>query len=119
MEIIEALDQAQSDRRFHAKARIEEAERATEQAAQQGRSDIAHLQIELQKSKAESGKMEDDAIRLGADLGWANERIKKLEKGLNEATGNLTLAQEQANKWEFKYGEQAQQLHDLEELGRR
>ena len=116
MEIIGALNESQADERHDAKAKLKMANEATEQAAQQGRSEIAQLQIELQKSKMEAGNNEDDAIRLGADLGWANERIKKLESGLHDATTNLNLIQEQSNKWEFKCGEQAQQLKDLERV---
>ena len=93
------------EERHRTKIALDEAARKTEEAAQQGRSEIARLTIDVQKAKHAITKKEDDIIRLSSDLGWANERIKKLEMALQESASGLMRQTEVAEKWEFRSGE--------------
>jgi WD40 repeat protein len=115
-EIISALDGSQSEERQRQKIALEEASRATEHAAQKGLSEIAQLTIEVQKGKHAIGKKEDELMRMSSDIGWANERIKKLETALSESATNLQRQTETAQKWEYRCGEQSQLVHDLERI---
>jgi hypothetical protein len=115
-EIIAALDGAQDEERHRGKIAVDEANNKTEEASQLGRSEIARLTIEVQKGRHEISTREDDLLRVSSDLGWANERIKKLEVALQESAAGLLRQTEVAERWEFRSGEQTQQLHDLERI---
>ena len=115
-EILEGLNDAQEIERNSMKTRLKEQKEATEDAAQSGRSEIASLTIETQKLKMEIAKKDNEVMKLNGSIGWANERISKLEAALNEATGLLQKKTEVSDKWELKAGENQQTIVDLERV---
>ena len=115
-EVIDSLSDAQQKERRRFKDGMTDAEEATEEAARAGRSEIATLTIASGKLKTDISKKDNDVMKLTSDLGWANERIRKLEGALEEASGQLTRKNDICEKWEYKAGETQQQVLDLERI---
>ena len=114
--VIAALDGSQEEERRKLGEELAEAKNGIENATRAARSEIAQLQIDIQKKDFVINKKEDDVLKMQADLGWANERIKKLETALAEASTAITKKVDLADHWEFKVGEQQQQIVNLEKV---
>lgn len=68
----------------------------------------------IQRLKMDIEHKELEIMRVNTDIDWANDRIKKLEQGLQQATVELKARTELNEKWEVKTGELQQKIEDLE-----
>ena len=115
-EVLSALEDHQDNEKHKLKDKISEAARAVERSQQEGRAELATLTIQNGKLKHVISAKDEDIMRLQSDLGWANERIQKLEMALQEAANEVRKKFEMAERWEFKAGESQQQLSELERV---
>ena len=113
-EIISEQEERHDEERARLKQDIKEGQILVEKSQMEGRSDIATLTIQNGKLKYSIQTQEDDIMRLQSDLGWANDRIKKLELAVHEAAVDMKKKMEIADRWEFKAGETQQQISELE-----
>jgi len=115
-EILDAAEEKHDETREKLKDDVSAAETRAERAQREGRSEIATLTIQNGKLKHTISTKEDDILRLESDLGWANDRIRKLEQALQEAATDMTKKTEISERWEFKAGEAQQQISELERI---
>jgi hypothetical protein len=115
-EILDATEEKHDETREKLKDDVSAAETRAERAQREGRSEIATLTIQNGKMKHTISTKEDDILRLESDLGWANDRIRKLEQALQEAATDMTKKTEISERWEFKAGEAQQQVSELERI---
>jgi len=115
-EILASLDEKQDEERHRLKKAVSDSHKMIEDSHQAGRSELASLMNTVQKLKLELGGKEDDIMRLNTDLGWATDRIKRLDDTLKDAALELKRKTEACDKWEFKVGDQQQQIHELERI---
>ena len=113
-ELLNAQEERQEEERGRFKEEISEALKLVEKSQKEGRSDIATLSIQNGKLKHTVTAKEDDILRLQSDLGWANDRIKKLEMAVQEAAVDMKKKAVLTERWEFKVGETQQQISELE-----
>lgn len=59
---------------------------------------------------------EDHLLRMKNDLDWAQGRADRLELALQQATFELKKRTEMYEKWEFKAGDQQQQISEMERI---
>lgn len=55
-------------------------------------------------------------LSVQSDLEWARERISRLDAALQQASSELKLRMDTAERWEFKAGDQQQQISELERI---
>lgn len=113
-ELLNSQEDRQDEERGRFKEEMSEAMKLVEKSQKEGRSDIATLSIQNGKLKHTVNAKEDDILRLQSDLGWANDRIKKLETAVLEAAVDMKKKADLAERWEFKVGETQQQISELE-----
>lgn len=57
---------------------------------------------------------DDHLLRLKNDLDWAEGRVERLEGALQQATLELKKRTDLYEKWEYKAGDQQQQISEME-----
>lgn len=68
----------------------------------------------MAKLKAVIEDKDNDVFKLRSSLDWAHSRIMDMEKGLQQATTELSIRSEMSEKWELKTGEMQQKIIELE-----
>ena len=68
----------------------------------------------IEKLKVDIETKEMEVMRVNSDIDWANDRIQKLEGGLEKATLELKARSELVEKWETKTMELSKKVDDLE-----
>ena len=64
----------------------------------------------------EMAAKEDHLLRMKNNLDWAEGRAERLEVALQQATSELKKRTEMYEKWEFKAGDQQQQISEMEKI---
>ena len=64
----------------------------------------------------EVASKEDHLLRMKNDLDWAEGRVERLEVALLQATAELKKRTEMYEKWEYKAGDQQQQISEMERI---
>lgn len=85
-----------------------------EESQKQSRTETVQLHVKTHRLRGEMALKEEESLKLRSDLDWAKDRIEKLESALQQATLDIRLKTEACEKWEFKAGDQQQQIQDLE-----
>lgn len=115
-ELLGGLEVAQEEERSRLKNELAEANKIIEMTKQQGREELTSALRQVQNLKLEIVDREDQVLKLRTDLEWAHSRIQKLESALQQASLELKNRTEAYEKWEFRAGEQQQQIHELERI---
>ena len=100
--------------RSRLKEELVEAQKAVEESQKQGRTELAQMRRNIQELKIDVAAKEDEVLRLKSDQEWAGDRIQKLEATLQMAASEVKKRTDANEKWEFKAGDQQQQIYELE-----
>ena len=116
MEIIDSMEKAQEDERRKLKGDITAKGVMVEDAVTRGRTEVNTLRRNITLLKTEMNDKDMQLLTMQGDLEWARNRISVLETSLNQASNELKLRIDTAERWEFKSGDQQQQILELERI---
>ena len=117
-EVIASFEKAQEKERSKFKKELAAAHQAVTEAKAEGIEKIVMANLNVKQLNADVATKEDQVLRLKSDLEWSEGRILKLEAALQQATGELKKRTEMYEKWEFKAGDQQQQISEMERIRR-
>ena len=80
------------------------------------RQDEAKALRQMQLLRSDMNAKEMEALNTAQELERMKDRAQRLETALQNAMEEINRKTEAANKWEFKAGEQQQQLSELERV---
>ena len=73
-------------------------------------------QHQIEKVKEELLDTEMKLEKVRGELDWSIQKEKRLEEALVHASSEIAIRAEEAGKWEFRAGEQLQQISELERV---
>jgi len=115
-EVIDALEKSQEEERHKLKLEVLTQTNLVEEVQTRSRTEVNQLRRTISLMKDDVEKKDMELLSMQTDLDWARERINRLESGLNSASNDLKLKIETAERWEFKSGDQQQQIIELERI---
>ena len=117
-EVIASLEKSQEKERTKFKKELAAAGQSVVEAKAEGIEKIVMANLNVKQLNADVASKEDQVLRLKSDLEWHEGRIVKLEGALHQATSELKKRTEMYEKWEFKAGDQQQQISEMERIRR-
>ena len=117
-EVIASLEKSQEKERTKFKKELAAAGQSVVEAKAEGIEKIVMANLSVKQLTADVAGKEDQVLRLKSDLEWHEGRIVKLEGALHQATTELKKRTEMYEKWEFKAGDQQQQISEMERIRR-
>lgn len=115
-EILKHLTDVHDNQKYRLQIELKKHFSTIDQMKNQTRTDEAMANRKLQLLKQEMTNKEMEALNTAQDLERAKDRITRLESSLQHAMAEIQRKTELADKWEFKAGEQQQQLNELERV---
>ncbi len=76
--------------------------------------EVLQFRHQISSLKQTVQEKENKLLSYQMDLDWARDRIEKLESALTTVSTELNLRTDTSERWEFKAGEQQQQIAELE-----
>jgi hypothetical protein len=116
MEVLNSLEDAQNKERQSSTKKLEDLKIQLTDAQRRNLEDGAKANSEYQKLQLQIASKEDEVLKLRGDLDWAKGRIMQLEGTLQDASVELRKRTEAYEKWEYKAGDQQQQILELERI---
>ena len=117
-EVIASLEKSQEKERTKFKKELAAAGQSVVEAKAEGIEKIVMANLNVKQLNTDVASKEDQVLRLKSDLEWHEGRIVKLEGALHQATTELKKRTEMYEKWEFKAGDQQQQISEMERIRR-
>ena len=117
-EVIASLEKSQEKERSRFKRELATGVQAVIDAKAEGIEKIVMANLNVKQLVSDVATKEDQVLRLKSDLEWSEGRITNLESALQQATSELKKRTEMYEKWEFKAGDQQQQISEMERIRR-
>lgn len=115
-EVLNSLEDAQNKERMNASKAMDDLKIQLTDAQRKNLEDGARANGEYQKLQLQIASKEDELLKLRGDLDWAKGRIMQLENTLQDASTELKKRTDAYEKWEYKAGDQQQQILELERI---
>jgi WD40 repeat protein len=115
-EVLHNLSEAHDDQKYQMNMELQKQTGVIEAIRNQTRQDEAKALRQMQMLRSEMSAKELEALNTAQELDRMKDRSHRLETALQNALDEIGRKTEAANKWEFKAGEQQQQLSELERV---
>jgi len=115
-EVLRSLTETHDDQKYRLNLELEKQTSLIDQIKNQNRQDEAKTLRQMQLLRQEMQAKEMEALNTAQELERMKDRASRLEAALQNAMAEISRKTEAANRWEFKAGEQQQNLSELERV---